>query len=298
MPGQKRKPDSVQETLVPFAEQYAPSEKIPMSIPGFQRMVLAFYEKSGRHDMAWRHTTDPYPILVSEIMLQQTQVGRVTVKYPAFIAAFPDFASLATAPLAEILGVWQGMGYNRRAIALQKCAIRVADEFGGCLPQDVETLATFPGIGRATASSIAAFAFNQPVAFIETNIRRVFIHHFFPGRDSVSDDEILPLVEQALYRENPRAWYWALMDLGTSLKKSVPNPNRRSVHYTRQSAFEGSDRRIRGLVLRMLVSHVTMTPAAIVRELGEEEGRVLKILTGLEDEGFIRRAGRSVTLVS
>ena len=298
MPGRRKKPDSVQEILVPFAEQYAPSDMIRPTIPGFRQMVLSYYEKSGRHDMPWRHTTDPYHILVSEIMLQQTQVERVTLKYPVFIAEFPDFATLAGAPLAVILRVWQGMGYNRRAIALQKCALRVTDEYGGILPHDVETLATFPGIGRATASSIAAFAFNQPVTFIETNIRRVFIHHFFRDRDAVSDDEILPLVEQALYRENPRVWYWALMDLGASLKKSVPNPNRRSVHYTRQSAFEGSDRRIRGLVLKLLVSRGKMTPAAIVRELGEDRDRVLKILAGLEGEGFIRKAGRSLALVS
>lgn len=300
MPGRKRKskPDTVQETLVPSVEQYAPSEILPPDIPTFQQMVLAFYEKSGRHDMAWRHTTDPYHILVSEIMLQQTQVERVTVKYSEFIAAFPDFATLANAPLADILRVWQGMGYNRRAIALQKCALRVTEEYGGILPRDVEILATFPGIGQATASSIAAFAFNQPVAFIETNIRRVFIHHFFRDRDSVNDDEILPLVEQALYRENPRAWYWALMDLGTSLKKSIPNPNRRSVHYTRQSAFEGSDRRIRGLVLKLLVSRGEMPPTGIVRELGEDRERVLKILAGLEEEGFIRKTGGRITLVS
>jgi len=129
--------------------------------------------------MAWRNTTDPYQILVSEIMLQQTQVERVTIKFPEFIRAFPDFASLATATLANVLTVWQGLGYNRRAIALQKCAIRVMNEYNGALPADVDILATFPGIGRATASSIAAFAFNMPVVFIETNIRRVFIHFFF-----------------------------------------------------------------------------------------------------------------------
>jgi A/G-specific adenine glycosylase len=300
MPGRRKKisPDSVQETLVPFVSHSVKSERILPTIPAFQRMVLTYYEQSGRHDMPWRHTTDPYQILVSEIMLQQTQVERVTVKYPAFIAAFPEFSALARAPLADILRVWQGMGYNRRAIALQKCAIRVVDEYGGTLPRNVETLATFPGIGHATASSIAAFAFNLPVVFIETNIRRVFIHHFFRDRESVRDDEILPLVEEALYRENPRVWYWALMDLGTALKKSVPNPNRRSVHYTRQSAFEGSDRRIRGLVLKLLVSRGKMTPSAVLRELGEDKDRVMKILAGLEDEGFIRKQGRRITLVS
>ncbi len=260
-------------------------------------MVLSQYYQSGRQ-MAWRTTTDPYCILVSEIMLQQTQVERVAVKYPEFIAAFPDFAALAGAPLADILRVWQGMGYNRRAIALQRCAARVTGEYGGILPREVETLTTFPGIGHATASSIAAFAFNLPVVFIETNIRRVFIHYFFTGKDAVRDDEILPLAGLALYSENPRVWYWALMDIGTLLKKSVPNPNRRSVHYAKQSAFEGSDRRIRGQVLKLLVSRVAMAPAAIVRELGEDRHRVLKILARLEEEGFIKKRGKSLVLVS
>jgi A/G-specific adenine glycosylase len=300
MPGRKKNltPYTVQETLVPCAEQYVPAEMIRPSIPEFQRMILSYYEQSGRHDMPWRHTTDPYRILVSEIMLQQTQVERVTIKYPEFIAAFPDFTTLAGAPLADILRVWQGMGYNRRAIALQKCAIRVTGEYGRILPRDVDTLSTFPGIGHATASSIAAFAFNLPVVFIETNIRRVFIHYFFKDKDSVRDNEILPLVDQALYRKNPRVWYWALMDVGTILKKGVSNPNRRSVHYAKQSAFEGSDRRIRGQVLKLLVSRGDMTTAVIISELGEERDRVLKILAGLEKEGFIRMTGKETVLVT
>ncbi len=209
-------------------------------ISEFQQMVMSYYEQHGR-DMAWRHTSDPYQILVSEIMLQQTQVERVTLKFPEFIETFPDFTALAAATLAEVLAVWQGMGYNRRAVALQKCAVRVMTGYDGVLPADVDQLAAFPGIGRATASSIAAFGFNMPVIFIETNIRRVFIHFFFSGSETVNDSEILPLVERALYRANPRVWYWALMDLGSALKKTVSNPNRRSAHYTRQSSFEGSE---------------------------------------------------------
>ena len=299
MPGRKRRlrSDTVQETLVLSAERYTPGEMKRPGIPEFQQMVLSHYHRHARQ-MPWRTTTDPYCILVSEIMLQQTQVGRVAVKYPEFLAAFPDFATLAGAPLADIFRVWQGMGYNRRAIALQKCAVRVTGEYSGILPRDVETLATFPGIGLATASSIAAFAFNLPVVFIETNIRRVFIHYFFPFQDSVRDDEILPLVGESLYFGNPRVWYWALMDLGASLKKRVPNPNRRSVHYAKQSAFEGSDRRIRGQVLKLLVSRGKMTPSAFVRELGEDRDRVLKILARLEEEGFIRKTGRSFVLDS
>jgi A/G-specific adenine glycosylase len=280
--------NSDQETLDQSVPQFSRDDSSSQGIPAFRQMVLSHYEQYGR-DMAWRNTTDPYQILVSEIMLQQTQVERVTTKFPEFIRAFPDFASLATAPLANVLTVWQGLGYNRRAIALQKCAIRVMDEYEGILPADVDILATFPGIGRATASSIAAFAFNIPVVFIETNIRRVFIHFFFTDTDTVSDAEILPLVEQALYRNNPRVWYWALMDLGTALKKTVPNPNRRSIHYTQQSPFEGSDRKIRGTLLKLLLKYQFLEEEEIIGCVAEDPHRVQRMLGALEEEGFIKR---------
>jgi len=258
-------------------------------IAAFKKHVLAFYEKHGRHDMLWRHTDDPYRILVSEIMLQQTQVGRVTEKYPEFIAAFPDFAALARAPQSTVVAAWQGMGYNRRALALKRCAENVVGGYGGALPRDPAVLATLPGIGPATASSICAFAFNAPVVFIETNIRRVFIHHFFSGREDVDDREILPLVAQALDRENPRVWYWAIMDYGTALKRKIPNPNRRSSGYTKQKPFAGSDRRIRGRILQMLVGCTGISGQEIRAALGEDPVRVRRILAALETEGFLAR---------
>lgn len=264
-------------------------------IIAFQKMVLSHYEQNWR-DMHWRNTTDPYQILVSEIMLQQTQVERVTTKFPEFIHAFSDFSALASAPLADILAVWQGMGYNRRAIALQKCAMRVMKKYDGILPSDSEILSTFPGIGRATASSIAAFAFNLPVVFIETNIRRVFIHFFFCPSEEVHDKDILPLVREALYRENPRIWYWALMDLGTALKKTVPNPNRRSVHYTKQSPFEGSDRKIRGTLLKQFLKKQCLDEDEILGSVAEDPQRVKKILVDLEKEGFIIRKNNGYVL--
>jgi A/G-specific adenine glycosylase len=279
---------SGQETLDRDEPQFSADDNSRSGIPAFRKMVLAHYKQNGR-EMAWRNTTDPYRILVSEIMLQQTQVERVTNKFPEFIRTFPDFASLAASPLATVLTVWQGMGYNRRAIALQKCATRVMNEYSGILPADVDILATFPGIGKATASSIAAFAFNQPVVFIETNIRRVFIHFFFVSTDEVSDAEILPLVKKTLYRRNPRVWYWALMDLGTALKKEVPNPNRRSVHYTKQAPFEGSDRHIRGTILKILLQNRFLEEEEILSRIAEDPQRVKKILWDLEKEGFIKR---------
>ncbi|MEK7079017.1 MAG: A/G-specific adenine glycosylase, partial [Patescibacteria group bacterium] len=132
-----------------------------------------------RRDFPWRNTTDPYHILVSEVMLQQTQVARVMVKFPIFIDQFSNFKELATASTKDILQVWQGMGYNRRALYLKKIAEIVITQYKGKLPDDPAILDTFPGIGEATAASIVAFAFNKPLVFIETNIRRVFIHLFF-----------------------------------------------------------------------------------------------------------------------
>jgi A/G-specific adenine glycosylase len=284
--GREQLKNSVQETLDTTSVQFSRDDSSSPGILEFQQMVLSYYNNYGR-EMAWRDTTDPYLILVSEIMLQQTQVERVKIKFPEFIEAFPDFASLAVAPLDNVLFVWQGMGYNRRAIAIQKCAIRVMNEYNGILPADVDLLATFPGIGRATASSISAFAFNLPVVFIETNIRRVFIHFFFSGTDTVSDADLLPIVEKSLYKENPRVWYWALMDLGSALKKRVPNPNRRSVHYSKQSPFEGSDREIRGTIIRMLLSDPGMSEKQLLAIRIDDPARIKKILAALISEGFI-----------
>jgi A/G-specific adenine glycosylase len=269
----------------------------PQDISRFQKLVLDHYRECGR-DLPWRMTADPYRILVSEIMLQQTQVDRVAGKFPVFIATFPDFAALAAAPLGDVLAVWQGMGYNRRAIALQKCAQRVMSEFSGSLPPSVDTLATFPGIGKATASSICAFAFNMPVIFIETNIRRVFIHFFFPDTAAVNDAEILPIVQATLFREDPRTWYNALMDLGTALKQTIPNPNRRSVHYTRQSAFEGSDREIRGWILKSLLSGKKVTENTIMDHFPGNPPRIRRIIAALEREGFILRSENHLTLAA
>ena len=266
----------------------------PDAVCLFRDLILAHYRACGR-DLPWRRTADPYRILVSEIMLQQTQVERVAVKYLEFLERFPDFESLARAPRSDLLRAWQGMGYNRRAIALQETARRVTDDHGGTLPADVETLATFPGIGKATASAICAYAFNMPVVYIETNIRRTFIHFFFPDREGVRDDEILPLVGQALDRENPREWYSALMDYGTVLKKRTANPNRRSASYTRQSRFEGSDRQVRGKILALVLEEGAVTEKDVIPRLCEEPGRVRRILADLEREGFLAESNGTYT---
>ena len=262
-----------------------------VKIRAFRTKVRAHYRRHAR-EMPWRETRDSYRILVSEIMLQQTQVDRVRVKYGEFLSAFPDLTTLAAAPLDRVLAAWQGLGYNRRAVALHRCARILTLEHRGEVPDDTAALVALPGIGTATANSIRAFAFDAPVVFIETNIRRVFIHEFCPGREAVADAELLPLVAAALDRRSPREWYYALMDYGAALARQVTNPNRRSRAYKRQSRFEGSDRQVRGAILRALVGGSALTGSGIVRAAGGDSERVLRLLGDLEREGFLQRAGR------
>jgi A/G-specific adenine glycosylase len=209
-------------------------------------------------------------------------------KYREFIEVFPDLHALARAPLKEVLTVWQGLGYNRRALALKQLAEEVISSYGGDLPKGPEELCRLPGIGRATAGEILAFAFNIPTVFIETNIRRVFIYEFFDGEENVKDAKILPLVEATLDWGNPREWYWALMDYGSMLKKKVANPNRRSAHYKRQSPFEVSDRRIRGIILRTLLKKVSATGKELLLEVFTDQRRLTGILGKMAEEGLIR----------
>ncbi|MFA5109974.1 MAG: A/G-specific adenine glycosylase [Desulfobaccales bacterium] len=266
----------------------SPEALTPAAVERFRQRIYRYYQEQGRQ-FPWRQTYDPYSILVSEIMLQQTQVERVVLKYEPFLARFPDFASLARAQLREVMEAWQGLGYNRRALALQRTAGRVISEFGGRLPQSVEILRTLPGIGPATTGALAAFAFHQPVVFIETNIRRVFIHCFFADRAKVRDQEILPLVAHTLDRERPRPWYYALMDYGAGLKRLGPNANRRSALYQRQSPFADSDRQIRGLILQALVKTPALTDAELLRLVGRNPMRTRPIIDALIREGFLER---------
>ena len=265
------------------------------AVKEFKEIIYQYYAEH-RREMPWRVSRNPYHILVSEIMLQQTQVGRVLAKYEEFTSRFPDFDSVNKAPLQEILGVWQGLGYNRRAIALQKICRLVVSEYGGVLPNSADTLQTFPGIGPATAGAICAFAFNQPAVFIETNIRRVFIHFFFPNKNGVKDNEILPLVEKTLDTHSPRRWYHALMDYGAMLKKEERNPNRRSAHYTRQAPFQGSTREIRGLILKTLLGKPELTEGELIRSVDKSSARVRSIITQLIEEGFLVRAGNRLKI--
>jgi A/G-specific adenine glycosylase len=257
-------------------------------IHAFQTTIYAYYQNHGRQ-LPWRETDDPYRILVSEIMLQQTQVPRVLQKYEDFIRTFPDFRSLVQASLLEILRVWQGLGYNRRALALKKTAELVVSQYRGMLPAEPDELQKLPGIGPYTAAAIAAFAFNRPVAFVETNIRTVFIHCFFRDQSAVKDREILHLVEQTLDTSNPRRWYYALMDYGAMLKQRYHNPNRRSAQYQKPTPFKGSNRELRGMILGTLTAHSRLSEAELVAEFNAAPERVNHALKQLVAEGFITR---------
>lgn len=256
------------------------------TITSFQQFIWDFYREQGRL-FAWRNNVNPYHVVVSEIMLQQTQTYRVEPKYEQFIAQFPDFQTLAAAPLRDVLAAWQGLGYNRRGKYLQQIAQKVVTDFNGILPDDPAILETFPGIGKGTAGSICAFAFNRPTIFIETNIRTVFIHSFFYNQDKIHDKELLPLIADALDHENPREWYYALMDYGVYLKKLCINPSRKSKHHTKQSKFEGSDRQIRGKIIKLLTEHVSLDNNQLLQLVQKEKQRVVRILGELQCEQLI-----------
>jgi A/G-specific adenine glycosylase len=258
----------------------------PISLDQFKQDIWTFY-KTNKRSFAWRNVDDPYKVVVSEIMLQQTQTYCVEKKFDQFIELFPDFKSLAHAPKHAVIAAWQGLGYNRRALALQGIAQKVMQEHGGSLPNDQEILVTFPGIGKATASSICAFAFNAPSPFIETNIRSVFIHFFFKERDDVHDKELMPLIAESLDHNEPREWYYALMDYGVMLKKTLKNPSRKSKHHTQQSKFEGSDRQIRGMILKSLTRFISCHIDELYAEIPREQSRINKALDQLIEEGFI-----------
>ncbi|MDQ7822460.1 MAG: A/G-specific adenine glycosylase [Candidatus Eremiobacteraeota bacterium] len=265
---------------------FDPSSIEPADIRRFRELIMGYYRSFGR-SLPWRTEINPYRVTVSEVMLQQTQVERVRQKYEPFIARYPGFASLAAAPLSDVLEAWQGLGYNRRALALKKIAALVINTYDGRLPSDPEILRTLPGIGDATARSICVFAFNLPLAFIETNIRALFIHFFYRRCTSVHDRDILPLVEKTLERENPREWYHALMDYGVFLKKQLANPGKKSAHHRRQSPFQGSHRQVRGLLLRTLLASYPLSREDLAGHLEVPIEAVARAAGELLEEGFI-----------
>lgn len=280
--------------------------------------AAVYYRQHGRHDLPWRlpeadGSFDPYKILVSELMLQQTQVSRVVPKYEAFLQRFPIVSEIARAPLGDVLVAWQGLGYNRRAKFLWQIAQKIVSDFGGQLPNDQQALESLPGIGANTAGAIRTYAFNEPAVFIETNIRTVYVHHYFKNETNISDHAIRDALHKTVLQlgksstwftedefgliptgsnERPtervsyRLFYWALMDYGSHLKQSVGNLSRASKAYAKQSTFAGSARQLRGRVLRLLAAG-SLSEAALLDEL--RDARAPKILTELAAEGLIQK---------
>ena len=267
-----------------------------MDIPQFQRMILD-WGRDHRREMPWRNTRDPYEILVSEVMLQQTQVSRVVPKYENFLREFPTPEALAAASQAKLLRVWQGLGYWNRALRLRDAARMVVEDFAGQFPHDPATLRTLPGVGPYTAGAVACFAFGCAEPFLDTNIRRVYLYFFFPGEDDVPDRRIMEIARQAVWTDDPREWGYALFDYGaTELRDRTIN--RRSRHYTRQSPFEGSFRSFRTQALRhVLAQENTSLLRAELEEfiggllaVGDHSYTPQEVVSALVQDGLLRRS--------
>ena len=269
-----------------------------------QRRLLRWYERSAR-DLPWRRTRDPYAVLVSEVMLQQTQVARVIPAYTSFLERFPTLRALATASLGDVLRVWGGLGYPRRARDLR----RAAQLSGDALPADRAGLDALPGIGRYTAGAVACFAHDQPLAFADTNIARVLGRVVLgaptdPRAGEALDAALLPPADGA-------RWHHALMDLGATVclaraPRCVECPLRSlCLAYTRgtiappvprrQAAFATSDRRVRGRILALLrEADGGRTVASLRSAVGDT--RVPRLVDALVAEGLASRTGRRVGL--
>lgn len=243
-------------------------------------------------DFAWRQTDDPYAVMVSEVMLQQTQTSRVERYYERWIERFPTCDSLAAASVSDVLELWQGLGYNRRALALKRAAEQVSEDCSGVMPQAIEELLALPGVGPATAAGIMAFAYNLPAAYLETNVRTVFLHELWPDEEGVHDPWVMAAVEIArdiVFERgiDARQWNYALLDYGVFLKKQYPNPSRRSKHHTKQSAFEGSRRQKRARLLKDVLAYPGQEAEAYVVMSGIEIHECSELLNTLTAEGFL-----------
>lgn len=263
-------------------------------ITTFRETVWEYFREHPR-SMPWRDEPTPYHVLVSELMLQQTQVPRVITKFHEFMARFPDIEALAAASLSEVLIAWSGLGYNRRAKFLHEAAKKVVAEHGGILPDTPDELVALPGIGPNTAGAIMAYAYEQPVVFIETNVRTVLFHHFYADDETkVSDKELKDLAEQVLDHEHPREWYWALMDYGTHLKKTAGGRLGQSKHYKKQSPLKGSLREMRGRILRALTLKAMELQA--LQKTVDADDRFDPALQSLVAEGLIDQKGSQICL--
>ena len=286
------------------------------NLPTVQSALLAWFEQH-RRDLPWRHTRDPYAILVSEIMLQQTQVDRVLPYWHEWMDRWPTVHELAAAPVADIIRAWKGLGYNRRAVNLQRAAQAVVDR-GGDFPQTVQGLLDLPGIGPYTAGAVACFAFEQDVAFIDTNMRRV-LHRIFVGVDvpnpTISDKQVLEVAADAIPAGLGWTWNQAIMEFGAihcTAKKPhcliCPVQAQCSAFPEIQAAlaangnttrsksipFEQTNRYFRGRIMDELRAHegegVTLADMGPAVKAGFASGDypwLLELVTALERDGLL-----------
>ncbi len=283
--------------------------------------LLNWFSEAAR-DLPWRRTRDPYRILVAEVMLQQTQVDRVLPKYEAFLERFPTLQALAEAPTADVIRMWSGLGYNRRAVNLQRAAREIVARYGGIFPQDVAILVTLPGIGPYTAGAVACFAFEQDVAFMDTNIRRVIRRVFTDPADMVTERPLLELARAALPVGRGWAWNQALMELGSLIctaeapacwrcplrdlcrnyaarrssdEHLTPLQPRKRIAERREQPFIGSNRYFRGRIIEALRA-LPPGAALALNDLGPQvrpeytpadEAWLTALIRGLERDGLV-----------
>ncbi len=261
----------------------------PSTVAALQRRVFDWYAANGR-DLPWRRTTDPYAILVSEIMLQQTQVPRVIPKYAGFLAAYPRLEDLAKAPLDEVLRLWKGLGYNNRGRRLRDCAAVVAAGGRGELPRSFDGLRALPGVGPYTARAVLVFAHNDDVAAVDANVRRVLTHELgLPA--GLGDGELQRVAEGVLPHGRSRDWHNALMDYGALVLTARATG---LAPRTRQGAFEGSRRWYRSRLLQALLDDGPQRLDQLALALEVTPDVVAALTDLLSRDGLVRREGDCV----
>ncbi len=279
--------DNFHSALREIRDYRLTSHQIHTSLLSQFTSAIKIWYNENRRQLPWRETDNQFYIYVSEIMLQQTQVNRVLLKYDEFIQKFKTFYDIANSDIPHLITSWQGLGYNRRILNLYKASTIICNDYSGNVPDTYNNLLNLPGIGAGTAGSLLAFIHNKPSVFIETNIRTLYSYAFFPDRDQIDDKSLMPLIEQTVDIDNPREWYYALMDAGSYLKQSIRIPNSLSKHYTKQSQFSGSKREIRGGILKILGNQNQVSLNEIQTKYPETKHDIQSIAGDLINEGFI-----------
>lgn len=279
--------------------------------------LLQWYDRHGRHHLPWRKTTDPYKILISELMLQQTQVPRVQPKYEAFITAFPTLQALANADRASVLRLWQGLGYNSRAVRLHALAKVIIAERSGRLPTSSEELLTLPGIGPYTAGALVIFSQRKPAASVDVNIERVLKRVYFTPSQLPTKKDIAALQLKLIQHAEPHHLHAALMDLGSAIctarspkcgecplykrcrTRGVRPDEIRTV--PKQSRFMDSTRWWRGQILKVLLQGPAAEQHIIYRIKqqpdADDEERCAKAIASMTREGIIRKNKKLLKIV-